>query len=156
MPSMPVGHAERAQAIERLKGAHADGRLDHAEYEQRARQAMQARTQDELHPLLADLTGHPPGTGLPTPTRLALIRDRVADWLVRALRRAVFCWLPPPGGRRLPAGASLGRATVSGMAAHPAADRGSQDHCPSERRYFPRSRPSPGACRAGMRPTPEC
>ncbi|MBT2490723.1 DUF1707 domain-containing protein [Streptomyces sp. ISL-96] len=146
MSSLPVGHAERAQAIERLKAAHADGLLDHAECEQRRRQAMQARTQDELRPLLADLTGHTTGIEPPAATRLASVRDRIADWLVRALRRAVFCWLPPPGGRRLRAGASLGRATVSGMAARPAADRGSQDHCPSGRRSFPRPRPSPGAC----------
>ncbi|MBT2525619.1 DUF1707 domain-containing protein [Streptomyces sp. ISL-99] len=114
MSSLPVGHAERAQAIERLKAAHADGLLDHAECEQRRRQALQARTQDELRSLLADLTGHTTGIEPSTATRLASVRDRIADWLVRALRRAVFCWLPPPGGRRLRAGASLGRATVSG------------------------------------------
>ncbi|MER6999515.1 hypothetical protein [Streptomyces sp. NPDC000410] len=43
--------------------------------------------------------------GSPTPTDAApyrgatgwaRVRDRVGDWLVKVLKLAVFCWLPPP------------------------------------------------------------
>ncbi len=96
MSSVPVGRDERAQAVESLKVAQGDGLLDRAECERRVRQVMQARTHDELLRLLTDLSGDGPGAGAPVATRYASMRDRVADWLVRALRRAVFCWLPPP------------------------------------------------------------
>ncbi|MBT2401518.1 DUF1707 domain-containing protein [Streptomyces sp. ISL-100] len=96
MPSLRIGHAEREQALERLKTAYAEGRLDEPEFEDRAGRAMRARSQDELSPLLDDL---PAGPTEPSGVGPASLRDRVGDRLVRALRCAVFCWLPPPRAR---------------------------------------------------------
>lgn len=98
MSSPRIGHTEREQVVDRLKTAYAEGRLDEPEFEDRAVWAMQARTQGELSPLLADLPMPGDVTELPAATSPVSVRDRVGDWLVRALRRAVFCWLPPPRG----------------------------------------------------------
>ncbi|MBT2391865.1 DUF1707 domain-containing protein [Streptomyces sp. ISL-1] len=96
MPSLRIGHAEREQALERLKTAYAEGRLDEPEFEDRAGRAMRARSQDELSPLLDNL---PADAAEPSGVGPASLRERVGDRLVRALRCAVFCWLPPPHAR---------------------------------------------------------
>ncbi|WP_151482135.1 DUF1707 SHOCT-like domain-containing protein [Streptomyces albicerus] len=95
MSSPRIGHTERDQALERLTTAYAEGRLEESEFEDRAGRALRARTQDELSPLLADL---PVPEAVAAAEPLASIRERIGDFLVRALRRAVFCWLPPPHG----------------------------------------------------------
>ncbi|MBT2674106.1 DUF1707 domain-containing protein [Streptomyces sp. ISL-14] len=96
MSSLRIGNTEREQALERLKTAYAEGRLDEAEFEDRAERAMRARSQDELSALLDDL---PTGAAEDSAGGPPSLRDRVGDKLVRALRRAVFCWLPPPRAR---------------------------------------------------------
>ncbi|MCX4582396.1 DUF1707 domain-containing protein [Streptomyces sp. NBC_01481] len=96
MPSPQVGHTERDQAVDRLKTAYAEGRLDEPTFKERVSQATPAHTQDELSqllPLVPAAVAEPPAVVGPVP-----VRDRVGNWLVRALRRAVFCWLPPPHG----------------------------------------------------------
>ncbi|MFI2347143.1 hypothetical protein ACH492_08805 [Streptomyces sp. NPDC019443] len=61
---------------------------------------MAAHTEDELAPLLADLPADAAETAASTGS--PSLRHRVGDRLVRALRCAVFCWLPPPAGRDQP------------------------------------------------------
>jgi hypothetical protein len=102
MSSLRIGHAERDQAVERLKTAFAEGRLDESEFEDRVGRAVAAHTGDELAPLLADLPVPADAAETAAPTGSASLRDRVGDRLVRALRCAVFCWLPPPAGRDQP------------------------------------------------------
>lgn len=95
MTSPRIGHAEREQAVDRLKTAYTEGRLDESEFETRTGEALRARTQADLRPLLADLPS-PAGIGEPGAAAVpASIGTRVADGLTRALRCAVFCWLPP-------------------------------------------------------------
>lgn len=96
MSSPQIGHTEREQAVDRLKSAYSEGRLDEPTFKDRVSQAMRAHTQDELSRLLPPVpaaVAEPPAVVGPLS-----VRDRVGDWLVRALRRAVFCWLPPPHG----------------------------------------------------------
>ena len=54
-PPTRASDADRARAAERLATALSEGRLDLAEYEQRTRLALAARTLDELAPVTADL-----------------------------------------------------------------------------------------------------
>lgn len=57
--------AERERAVDVLRAAFAEGRLDAAEYAARAGQAQQSRTYAELAELTADLPIGPLGTVLP-------------------------------------------------------------------------------------------
>lgn len=79
-PAIRASDRERDAATQRLQEAFAEGRLDDAEFDQRMRAALTARTRAQLAALLADL---PAGTaparpgGLPAPSgpqpgRLAL------------------------------------------------------------------------------------
>lgn len=70
--------------------------MDEAEFEDWAERAMRAHSQDELSPLLHDL---PADVTERSDIRPASLRERVGDRLVRALRCAVYCWLPPPRAR---------------------------------------------------------
>jgi Flp pilus assembly protein TadB len=59
-----VSDAERTQVTDRLAAHFADGRLDQAEFDQRAGQAVNARTRADLAGLLDDFPDPPlPGTG---------------------------------------------------------------------------------------------
>jgi GntR family transcriptional regulator len=62
-----VSDAEREAAADRLAGQLAAGRLDRAEFDDRAGRAMRARTRGDLRELFADLseTGAPTGPELP-------------------------------------------------------------------------------------------
>lgn len=52
---MRAADNDREQIAEQLRAAHAEGRLDLAEYDQRVQQAWAARTYGELEALIADL-----------------------------------------------------------------------------------------------------
>lgn len=54
-PALRASDADRDRAIEQLRAAVADGRLDSAEFDERLDAALAARTLDALHPLTADL-----------------------------------------------------------------------------------------------------
>ncbi|MFF4603417.1 DUF1707 domain-containing protein [Streptomyces sp. NPDC001339] len=73
-PAIRIADRERDDVLDRLAAALAEGRLDAHEHEQRARQALQARTGAELAALTADL---------PAPELSARERDRkdLRDWL---------------------------------------------------------------------------
>jgi hypothetical protein len=54
-PDMRVSDAERAEITDRLSKHYSDGRLDESEFHERLDRAMSAKTQSDLHGLLADL-----------------------------------------------------------------------------------------------------
>ena len=54
-PAPRIGHAERDRTVERLREAAGLGRIDLDELDERVEAALTARTQPELHALLADL-----------------------------------------------------------------------------------------------------
>jgi hypothetical protein len=59
---MRAADTDREHVAEQLRTAHADGRLDLTEYDERIQQAWAARTYGELEALTADLPQpHPPG-----------------------------------------------------------------------------------------------
>ncbi|MGH4026689.1 MAG: DUF1707 SHOCT-like domain-containing protein, partial [Pseudonocardiaceae bacterium] len=61
---MRVADTDRERVAGRLQTAHAEGRLDLAEYDERVRQAWAARTYGELDRLTADLPhGEPQPAG---------------------------------------------------------------------------------------------
>jgi DUF1707 SHOCT-like domain len=66
-----AGHADRERAIDVLKAAFAEGRLDQDEYTERVGQAHAARTYGELATLTSDLPVGPLGSltpaGVPVP-----------------------------------------------------------------------------------------
>jgi hypothetical protein len=70
---------ERENALRALAAHFADGRLDRAEFDERADVALAARTQSQLHALFADLPG-------PAPAPVAL-PDAGAPPASAALRR---------------------------------------------------------------------
>jgi hypothetical protein len=72
--------------VQRVQDAFAEGRLDDAEFDQRTRAALTARTHAELDALLADLPAAGPGTDAPTVTGPAPGRFAVA--LKSSVRRA--------------------------------------------------------------------
>lgn len=58
---MRAADTDRERVAEQLRSAHAEGRLDLAEYDERVQQAWMARTYGELESLTSDLPGrHPP------------------------------------------------------------------------------------------------
>lgn len=64
-PGLRVSDAERAEIADTLSKHYSDGRLDSDEFSQRLDGAMSAKTQADLHGLVADL----PGTGVPAGPR---------------------------------------------------------------------------------------
>ena len=56
---MRAADSDRERVAEQLRVAHADGRLDLTEYDERVQQAWAARTYGELDVLTADLPGLP-------------------------------------------------------------------------------------------------
>ncbi|MGW0736999.1 DUF1707 SHOCT-like domain-containing protein [Streptomyces sp. NPDC002851] len=100
-----IGHAERDQAVDLLKNAYAEGRLDASEFEERVDSAMHARTRDDLDPLFEDLPAPPPARPDPatSPDRTDLPsgdapqdrpHSRTAAWL-RSAARTVMCCTGP-------------------------------------------------------------
>lgn len=65
--------AERDAALHLLAANYADGRLDRAEFDERADAALAARTRDQLRALFADLPGPKP---VPTPASAPALNTR--------------------------------------------------------------------------------
>jgi len=59
---MRAADADRERVAEQLRSAHADGRLDLTEYEERVQQAWAARTYGDLDALTVDLPQARPST----------------------------------------------------------------------------------------------
>nr|WP_055504536.1 DUF1707 domain-containing protein [Nonomuraea pusilla] len=62
-PALRASDADRDLAIELLRAAVGDGRLDPVEFDERLDGALAARTVDALAPLIADLVAVPGGDG---------------------------------------------------------------------------------------------
>jgi hypothetical protein len=96
-PAIRASDQERDAATQRLQEAFAVGRLDDAEFDQRMRTALSARTRPELDELLADLPQPSPPAGTPAtgrpPGRLAIAFKssvrRAGRWRVPEHYRAV-------------------------------------------------------------------
>ena len=91
--SMRVSDAERAEITNALCRHVADGRLDEAEFNDRAAWATAAKTRDDLAPLLADLPpvdGPPPEPSQRQPRRpvswvlLGILAILVVGWSITA------------------------------------------------------------------------
>ena len=78
-----AGHADREQAIDTLKTAFMDGQLTKDELDERAGQALAARTYADLAALTADIPPRPPQPGRPA----------------RPPRSAAGRWTGPPPSR---------------------------------------------------------
>lgn len=59
-PALRASDADREAVAQRLRAAHADGRLDVTEVEERLTAAYAAKTLGDLEPLTADLPPEPP------------------------------------------------------------------------------------------------
>lgn len=65
-PRPRIGDAERDRAVGFLQEHMTQGRLDHAEFDERLTRALQARTAADLEPLFHDLPDPRPGGLVPT------------------------------------------------------------------------------------------
>lgn len=74
-PTVRASDAEREQTVALLQHNYADGRLTHAELEERAAAAYAAKTRAQLHDLTADLPAaqQPPQSGMVLDQRLLII-----------------------------------------------------------------------------------
>jgi hypothetical protein len=82
---MRAGDADRERVAEQLRSAHAEGRLDLAEYDERVQQAWAARTYGELDRVTADLPhlrpAPVPDDNLPAHRTGGHRRNSVSAWL---------------------------------------------------------------------------
>ncbi|OII66363.1 hypothetical protein BJP39_01505 [Streptomyces sp. CC77] len=92
-----MGRDDREPAVEYLKAAYREGRLDQLVVGGRVVRAGRACTGGGANTPPDGTRPHTP-EGWTAAARMARVRVRVGDWLYRALRRAVFCWLPPGHG----------------------------------------------------------
>lgn len=98
-PRLAANSAMRASdrdrgVIERvLADAFAEGRLTHAEYDERSDTALQSRTLGELMPLIGDLpVARSTGTNIPQEAERAFVQDRrQAVW--GFLSASLICWV---------------------------------------------------------------
>ena len=84
-PATRASDRERDAVVQRVQDAFAEGRLDDAEFDERSRAALTARTHADLDALLADLPAAPAAPG-PAPVRPGPGRFAVA--LKSSVRRA--------------------------------------------------------------------
>lgn len=89
-PQVRIGDAERQSAARDLQQHYADGRLTWEELDERLQVVYQARVEDELTPLFADLPALPPPPGPP-----ATVRSRAEGLAARARQhdlRVLLLW----------------------------------------------------------------
>lgn len=91
--NLRASHADRAEVVERIKTAFAEGRLDAAELDERLHAAMTARTHADLAPLLADLSPPAHPTVPSTPGRVTG-SDRM--WGMSSHALGFFTWFVGP------------------------------------------------------------
>jgi hypothetical protein len=96
-----ASHADRERAIDVLKAAFAEGRLDQDEYTDRAGRVHASRTYADLGALVADLPVGPLGALAPAPPLAAV--------------PAAPGVLPPPPAGSVPAAASKPRTPMSAL-----------------------------------------
>ena len=90
-----IGDAERSEAVARLGDHHVAGRLDTAEFDERAAAAFRARTAEDLAALFTDLPA-PPVPAPPRPSRaplvVALVVAVLGMWTIWLLTGAGHPW----------------------------------------------------------------
>ncbi len=86
-PAIRASDRDREAGLQRVQEAFAEGRLDDAEFDERMRAALTARTQAELDVLLADLPATRPAPG-PAPATAGRGPGRFAIALKSSVRRA--------------------------------------------------------------------
>jgi DUF1707 SHOCT-like domain len=84
-PATRASDRERDVVVQRVQDAFAEGRLDDAEFDERTRAALTARTHADLDALLADLPASP---SAPPPVRAVPGPGRYAIALKSSVRRA--------------------------------------------------------------------
>jgi hypothetical protein len=84
-PATRASDRERDVVVQRVQDAFAEGRLDDAEFDERTRAALTARTHADLDTLLADLPASP---SAPPPVRAVPGPGRYAIALKSSVRRA--------------------------------------------------------------------
>jgi hypothetical protein len=90
-PEIRVSDAERQSAVDRLRGAHDEGRLDLLEYDRRLLLAYQAVTNRDLDQLFVDL----PATAAVVPAPAPDVRQALDAAVARQMaRRPVLPGLP--------------------------------------------------------------
>jgi hypothetical protein len=91
-----AGDTDRERVADALRMAHAEGRLDLTEFDERVAAAWQARTYRELRELTADLPGNLPGAAPPAPaaprTRAVEMRPEHCAPAEREMRSSVQGW----------------------------------------------------------------
>jgi hypothetical protein len=80
VPDIRVSDRDRDAAVDRLRAASAEGRLEADELEDRVRAALAARTRGDLDALFADLPAPQPAPP-PAPERSQMLRQRTAAFL---------------------------------------------------------------------------
>ncbi|GAA1188510.1 DUF1707 SHOCT-like domain-containing protein [Pseudonocardia alaniniphila] len=89
---MRAGDVDREQVLDRLRIAHAEGRLDLDEFDERITSTLAARTYADLRALTVDLPGQPPSPpAATTPPEPGPLQDLDA-LQERDLRGAVIGW----------------------------------------------------------------
>ena len=74
---MRAGDVDREQVLDRLRIAHAEGRLDLDEFDERITATLAARTYADLRALTVDLPGRPPSPP-PAPRPPSRARSRIS------------------------------------------------------------------------------
>jgi hypothetical protein len=89
--------SERDDALHALAAHYADGRLERAEFDERAEVALAARTRDQLHALFADLPGPVPvPSSRPEPVPAAPhTSDRTSEAAAARMRQRPVAGFPP-------------------------------------------------------------
>lgn len=88
-PALRASDTERDDALHVLAGHYADGRLQRAEFDERADVALAARTRDQLRALFADLPGPVPVPASAAAVDASSSADRVAAAIAAARERRV-------------------------------------------------------------------
>ncbi len=96
-----VGDSEREQTGDRLRRAHAEGRLDAEEFQERIEGCYEAKTAGQLHELVTDLPGEErqPRSGRPfwlMPRWRAVLAALLALVLVGAVIHGHVLWVLLP------------------------------------------------------------
>jgi hypothetical protein len=97
--ALRASNAERDDALNLLSAHFADGRLDRAEFDERAEAALAARTRDQLRALFADLPGPGP-IPVPAPEAPAAkmtgagLRERAGGAIAAAPSPLLFVLVP--------------------------------------------------------------
>jgi hypothetical protein len=105
-PATRASDRERDAVVQRVQQAFAEGRLDDAEFDERMRAALVARTHGDLDALLADLPAAAPG---PAPAASGRGPGRLAVALKSSVRRGGAGGSPsatPPWSTRATAGST--------------------------------------------------